>query len=506
VVGSKRLNFIAIMGIIQRQSIKYSAINFIGTLIGGLSILFLYPLDDALYGYANMLISMAYLLIPFASFGIGSVVIRFFREFKNESDNNGFLLFTLAITLATNLFFLLLYFIFKDAFYNMISFLKMDVNLLQENELVILFLVFLINLLSLFTAYISNYRRIVIPTLVQNLGYKIWLPIIFAFCYFGFISQSYFSFLIPLFYVISILILIYYLIKLGGWNLSWKPSFYKSKYKEVTKYLGYTGLTSLGSSLTFRLDSVMVSLMISLTSNGLYNKIYFMANTINIPYNSVTSIANPIISESIEDNNINHVEEIYKKSSTNLFLVGSYLYIIMIFCLPSLFQLSTRPDSFQGGLLIFIFLGAGKVFDLITSVNSAIIGFSKYYKYNLIFILLLGISNIFLNYFLIGKYGVIGAAAATMIALALFNIMKLLFIYIKFKIHPFSTSSLKIITLFGSIYFLLYFIDFQANPYYTILINGLVITVLAFFIAYKWNISPEANQYLDENLSKWKMK
>jgi O-antigen/teichoic acid export membrane protein len=231
-----------------------------------------------------------------------------------------------------------------------------------------------------------------------------------------------------------------------------------------------------------------------------------MANTINIPYNSVTSIANPIISESIEDNNINHVEEIYKKSSTNLFLVGSYLYIIMIFCLPSLFQLSTRPDSFQGGLLIFIFLGAGKVFDLITSVNSAIIGFSKYYKYNLIFILLLGISNIFLNYFLIGKYGVIGAAAATMIALALFNIMKLLFIYIKFKIHPFSTSSLKIITLFGSIYFLLYFIDFQANPYYTILINGLVITVLAFFIAYKWNISPEANQYLDENLSKWKMK
>jgi O-antigen/teichoic acid export membrane protein len=194
---------------------------------------------------------------------------------------------------------------------------------------------------------------------------------------------------------------------------------------------------------------------------------------------------------------MSHVEELYKKSSTNLFLVGAYLYTLMIFCLPSLFQISTRPDTFQGGLLIFIFLGAGKVIDLITSVNSAIIGFSKYYKYNLFFILFLGVANIFLNYYLIGKYGVIGAAAATMIALALFNILKLVFIYRKFKIHPFSFSTFKIMLLFVGLFILLFLINFQINPYLNIILNGLSITVLAAIVSYYWQISPEANLFLE---------
>ncbi len=494
------------MGVIRSQSLKFSSVNLVGTIIGGFSMLYIYSLDDKLYGFAQMLVSMAYLIIPFASFGISSVAIRFYREFKNQSDNNGFFSLLLSITLLTNVFFLILYFLFKHSFYQFVEYLEMDSQKLQDNEMIIMFLVVLINLCSLITAYTSNYRKIVVPTLVQQFGYKIYLPIIFLLAYYGVVNIQIFSFLIPIFYSATLVILLLYLRKVGGFNLSWNPAYYKTKMKSIKSYFLFSSLTSLGSSLTFRLDSVMIPLLLGYAPNGLYNKIYFMSNVIGIPTNSINQIANPIISESIKDNKLDEVESIYKKSSTNLFLLGSYVYLGMLFCLPSVFELSINPIAFEGGAMLFAVLGAGKLIDMLTSVNSAIISYSKYYRWNLGFILFLGLSNLFLNYFLINEYQVLGAAMATVIALVLFNILKLIFIYWKFKMHPFSFATIKIIVLFTLIFAIMKGVDFQSNPFLEIIVNGLIISIFAIPIAYYWRISDDANVLLDEALVRFKIK
>lgn len=110
------------MGIIQRQSIKFSLVNLVATLIGVVSIMYIYPKDDELYGYANMLVSMAYLLLPFASLGITGVVVRFFREFKDDANNRGFLSLVLFISLVSNLIFVLAFYLFKDSFMHLLIF------------------------------------------------------------------------------------------------------------------------------------------------------------------------------------------------------------------------------------------------------------------------------------------------------------------------------------------------------------------------------------------------
>lgn len=231
-----------------------------------------------------------------------------------------------------------------------------------------------------------------------------------------------------------------------------------------------------------------------------------MSNVIGIPTNSINQIANPIISESIKDNKLDEVESIYKKSSTNLFLLGSYVYLGMLFCLPSVFELSINPIAFEGGAMLFAVLGAGKLIDMLTSVNSAIISYSKYYRWNLGFILFLGLTNLFLNYFLIHEYQVLGAAMATVIALVLFNILKLIFIYWKFKMHPFSFATIKIITLFTLIFAIMKWVNFQSNPFLEIIVNGLIISTFAIPIAYYWRISDDANVLLDDALIRFKIK
>lgn len=493
------------MGVIRRQSLKFSLVNFAGTLIGALSILFVYPLNDELYGYANYLYSVATLFIPLASFGMSSLVIRYFREFKNNSDNNGLLSLVLVLSLALNVVFFLAYFVFKNMFYGALEAMNMDSSLLKDNEFVVLSLILLLNLLMVVGAFISNYKRIVVPTLVQTLGYKLYLPGVFLITYFGYVSVKHFSFLIPIFYLISLILLTIYLGKLGGFSLKWRPKVYRKKIGGMINYLMYSGLTGLGSSLIFKIDSVMVSMISGLASNGLYNRIFFMANVINIPTASITQISNPIISECIENDNWGEIEDIYRRSSSNLFLVGAYLFVLMMFCLPVIFGLSSNPESYKGAMQIFVFLGAAKLIDMVTSINSAIISFSKYYRVNLIFILLLGVLNIVLNYYLINAYGVQGAALASMISLFVFNLTKYFFIWAVFKIQPFTAATLKILGTFGVLFFTLFWLKLNINPVVDVLIYSTIISGIALGLVLFGNVSPDARSVVVKYMRKLKI-
>lgn len=493
------------MGVIRRQSLKYSLVNFVGTFIGALSILFIYPLDDEIYGYANYLYSVATLFIPLASFGMSNVVIRYFREFKNGSDNNGLLSLVFVLSGILNLLFFIIYFLFKEWFYSVLEFLNMNASLLKENELVFLSLILLLNLLMVVSAFIANYKRIVIPSLVQTMGYKFYLPVAFLLVYYGYISLQHFSYLIPVFYLGSLIVLSVYLFTLGGFSLRWKPEFYRKKIKGMFNYLMYTGLNGLGTSLVFRIDSVMVSLISGLASNGLYNRMFFMANVINIPTVSITQISNPIISECIENDNWGEIEDIYRRSSSNLFLVGAYLFVLMMFCLPVIFGLSSNPESYKGAMQIFVFLGAAKLIDMVTSINSAIISFSKYYRVNLIFILLLGVLNIILNYYLINAYGVQGAALASMISLFVFNLTKYFFIWAVFKIQPFTAATLKILGTFGVLFFALFWLKLNINPVVDVLIYSTIISGIALGLVLFGNVSPDARSVVVKYMRKLKI-
>ena len=82
------------MGIIQRQSIRQTFVNYLATGIGALSTLFIYPRAEAMYGLVLFMTGTATFLYPFASLGITSLVIRFFPVFEDRnSRHHGFLTF-----------------------------------------------------------------------------------------------------------------------------------------------------------------------------------------------------------------------------------------------------------------------------------------------------------------------------------------------------------------------------------------------------------------------------
>ncbi|NNE27780.1 MAG: oligosaccharide flippase family protein [Saprospiraceae bacterium] len=499
------------MGVIKRQGLKTILVNYVGVAIGALSVLFIYPLNDELYGFAQWVYSTIILLAPLASFGISSVVLKFYPVFKSKVDkaNHGFLNLILLIFSASYLVFLICWFAFKPFLLQGFEYLNMDGSAIVKHEWYLLALVYLLVAVMTATNHSANHLRIVVPNIVHQLGFKLLIPLIVLMSTLINITEQHMAFYILLFYGLVLLILTIYLKSIGALHFGKikRPS-NEFSFKSIFYFGGFSSLNSLGSSLAFRLDTIMIPFLENMLSNGYYNKIAFMSNTLEMPYRAINQIAAPIISKAWNDNDISELKTVYRKSSTNLFLVGAALFTLIWYVLDDLIAISIDPNSFPFARDIFLFLALGKLFDMLTSVNSQIIIYSKSYKYNLAFLLILGVSNIFLNYYLIRtlEYGIVGAAMATALSLFIFNFAKLVFIYFKFGLHPFSVSTLKTLLLLGLLILVYFYFPEIEVAIFALILKGIFVTLVFSLVTYYWNISKDINDTILNLISRLKSK
>jgi O-antigen/teichoic acid export membrane protein len=483
------------MGVIRRESIKSTSLSYIGVIVGSLSALLIYPLDSRAYGLAIFLYSSAFFLLPFSSFGITSAITKFFPHFKTKDSNhnNGFLFLVLSFGLIAYASFVIIFVLFKGAFFALLTKLGLGEVSLEENYILILLLLLAFLFMYVFMLFLNNYHKILVPQFFQNFLYKLFLPVAVLLHYLEYISESTFSILIVAFFAFVAFALIMYTVKLGYFNIKPSPKgFLTSSLKsEIRSYLTFSSLNVIGYALAFRIDMVMVAMMLGFSMNGTYGIIYTLALTIDIPNKSIIQIASPIISDSWQRKDIAEISNIYKKSSLNLISIGIYLFLMIWLCYDSLIELSTNTSALMEVKYVFFFLGLSKLVDMITGVNTQIIIFSKYYKANLIFILVLGMMNVIGNYILIGEFQVIGAAIATFASMCVYNIIKLLFIYIKIGLQPFSASILKILLIATTSCVLTFLFPSIVNPFANIILKSAIFSLLYLPTIYFLNVAPD---------------
>ena len=481
------------MGIIKRQGIKHSIVRYFGIALGALNIILLFPLflGDEKLGLITFIVQTAFLIHAFSLMGIGSVVIKFFPEFKNDDNyHNGLLSFALIWALVGFVIFLIGVLIFRPwiiSFYG-----QKSSEYLQYLPLVIP-LTFAISFFNLLKFYVYNFNRIVIPALFEQL-YKLIVPILAGLHYFELITFKWLMYGVLSYYFISFLGMLIYLHKLGQLKVAFDFTFFnKTLLKKIKNYAGYAILGSVGSMLALRIDTLMVASMIDLSSNGIYAVALFIASVIKVPGESVRSISGPIITANIADNNLLEVSNIYKKSSIVLWTIGLFLLLLIWLNLDSLFQIMPKGEIFAKGKYVVLILGAGILFDLLTSVNGEIINYSPYYRFNFYALLCLAVINIIANLLLIPEYKIIGAASATACSLTLFNVIKLVFIYLKYNMHPFSNKTIFVLLITLLIYGLLIFTVNISNPFLSVVIRSSLAILLFLPTVFYFNISEDLN-------------
>jgi len=503
------------MGVIQRQGFKSSIINYFSTFLGFFATIYIYPLDFSAKGIIEYITNLAILFAPYAQLGLFAIYFKYHPKFShNIGGFQNWVIRRVGLQLAL---FIAVYFIFRVPLAELLYELQINRNgNFLTYSFVIPLLVLLISTQSFLVMLCETNKRIVIPDIIRNVVQKIYFPLIVVAKVYLSLEVSTFIFLFLFYYFITIPLLLYYTTKerfLIPRN-SDKLNIDMELKKEMKSYNLFSILNDISSQLATRLDAVMVGSMIvnpalAMVQTGIYTSVMFMTNAMNIPATSILRVSNPLVAEQMANNEIAETSFLYKKTSITLLIIGLATFFILWFTFTDIFSLTKYSEQMVIGKYVFLYLAISKLFDMLTSINSFILVYSKHFKMNLVFVVILGILNVILNIVLIPIYGMEGAAIASLISLVSFNFLKLFWIKIKLNIHPFSWDTVKVLGIGAVSFLVLYFLPsgkYLANNYLNLGLKGIVIggTVLLTFALpiYFLKISKEINGLANKLLAK----
>jgi len=437
------------MGIVIRQSAKSVFLTYVGIGFGILNTLWLFPriLSEEQIGLVRTLINVAVLFSTFAALGAGNIPTKFFPYFKDiKKNHNGFLFFQLAVGAAGFLLFVILYLNLDFLFAAM--FRKNSPVLLKYFYQIIPFTLILI-FIAIFESYNVIQQNSIIPTFTREVLARVLLSIGLIALFFIRFDFDWFITLLIGSYGLMLLVLIFY--THSQKYLFVKPNAGVVKSNLFKSILIYEGLILMGNAsgvIINNVDSLMLSAYSGLKFTGIYTIAFFIATFIDIPKKSLSQVLVPLVSEASKENNVNKLEELYKKSSSTQLVIGGILFLLIWFNIDNIFKLIPHGDIYAQGKWVVFFIGIGKMFDMTLGINQEIVGTSKYYKIDLALYPLYGILAVGANIILIPKLGLVGAALATLLSVVIINSVRFFFLLFTLKIQPFTAGTVKTLLIF----------------------------------------------------------
>ncbi|MCS3529704.1 lipopolysaccharide biosynthesis protein [Chryseobacterium sp. JUb7] len=421
------------MSVVARQGFKYSIIGYIGFLLGTVSAIFIFPNDFEFYGKLRYILPSAEFLVPFVVMGISYSNVKFFHAVDKDGKKQNMLSLSLLAVFINFLIFTVVFFILPHIYP------KFKHSEAWKAKEIILPLVIILSFCAVFNKYISNYKRIVVSNIFDNLIPKI--ANLGAFClviYFSLSQNIAFAFFFGMF-ALMLFGYIYYTNKLEKINLDFSTDYFKKDgfWKEFFNYSFFGFLGTFGNYLA--INSLMIGEFMGMEENGIYAVLYALISLISIPQLGLFNVSAPIISKNLADGDMEGLDKFHKKTSLTLYFLGAVLFSCIMVGFPYLTQFMPKNGTMLREYEPVVWIwGSAVLLDLATGFNGNIISLSKYYKFNILVMLLLAGLTIGLNLYFIKNTDLklIGIALSTAISLTTYNVVKIIFNYIMFKVSP----------------------------------------------------------------------
>lgn len=506
------------MGVILRQSIKGTLVNYLGAFIGALTTLFVTTvvLTESQIGLTRALVSAGELFAGLAQLGTNSSIIRYYPFFKSERHrDHGFFFWTLLVPAVGCLLYSVVFVVFKDAICaRFVSKASQLVDFYNFTFLIGFFLLYM----AVFESNANVLMRIVVPKFFREVGLRLLQLVDYALFVFNVIDFKGFVIIFCFTYGIVTLLNFCYLVSLK--KISFRPDFRHITPGLRNGYLKYTAFTSthaIVNNLAPLLSTFMVSAKIGLASTGIYTIAMYIARVIEMPYRSLGAISAPLISQSMKEGNMQETNRLGKEVSLHQFMVALMLFFLLYTNIDLIFRILPNGDTYALGRAACLFLGLQFVCSTTLSIGFSVLGYSRYYYMFLCFSIILTLSSFFLNNWLIPLYDTSGAAAATLLANILY--FTLLSVFIGWKLHfrALTAKHLKVLLVMLAMTAVctLYKagmrrigLDTDTLPVPAALceavLRSAVLAGTAVWLVWKMKISLQANQLLESILNKLK--
>ncbi|WP_299536647.1 oligosaccharide flippase family protein [Ulvibacterium sp.] len=484
------------MGIVLRQSLSNTVITYVGFGIAAMNTLFLYTrfLTDEYYGLVTVILSTSAILMPLLAFGVPNTLVKFYSTFADRRNSDGFLSLMLLLPLLLILPLAVISFLAYDVIG---SFLSRENPMVREYVWYIFLIGMAMAYFEIFYAWAKVQMKSVFGNFMKEVFNRIVVMVLLVMVHFEFISVPVFLKALVALYMLRAILMKVYAYRLRMPKLSFN---FPSNTKSI---LYYSTLIILGGSaaiIILEIDKFMINQFVQIENVAYYGVAVYIATTIIVPSRSMHQITYPITAELLTKNDRAGLKSLYQKSSLTLFIISGLLFLLIILNLNDLYLL--LPEEYRNGFIIVFFVGLAKVYDSVLGNNNSILYNSEYYRSLLAMGVLLALSIIVFNLWLIPTYGIEGAAFGTFLAICLYNTIKLFYVRLKFNMLPFTRETLKVLVFLLFMGLVFYYVQFSFHPIINIVLKGVLITAIYTVGLYWFKLSEDVFNLISKILGK----
>ncbi|PID88063.1 MAG: hypothetical protein CSB06_02255 [Bacteroidia bacterium] len=488
------------MGVIAKQSIKGTVYTYAGAVLGFVNTGLLMPkfLETNQVGLINLLVALTLLFANFANLGMGSVNVRIFPFFRDEKEqHHGIMMLGAGVVLAGIFLSLIVFFClqgyFKSASYDSSGLLSRYI--------------FYVPVLFFLTSYIfffSSYFRALFDALTDIFLREFLVRLLTFFALLAYIFHGVdfkgFVLLYVLAYTSPLPIMLFILKKSGQLYFRLPDKKYWHIHKKEIFKVAFWGIVAGFSGMAVaNIDKTMVTGFLGLEATGVYSVCFYFGVLIIMPARALSGISAIVVAEAWSKNDREVIRRVYKKSTVNLFLVGSLLYVGILINLDNIFLIIPKYASGRG---VIIFIGAGYLFQMLGGMAGVILSTSAYYRVSSWMMLAMILLVTFSNLVFIPRLGLVGAAWASLASIILVNVFLFLFLYVKFKLQPYNYKHLLIVALMAFSLLINQLLPQLEFYLLDIFVRSSIIVIIYISVAYIFKISEDACRIFDVFLNK----
>ena len=437
------------MGIVQRNSITITILSYLGILIGYVNKILLLTnfLTEEQVGLVNILTGLAVLYAQFSALGINFSVVKFFPFFRTpDRRDNGFFFWSALGVGAGFVVFTVLFLAFREP---VMAYYSKESPLLSEHYLMLIPLGLATLSYNFFSSWLQAFYKTVVTSFVNEILLRLLISIEISLYALRLITFEQFVVGYVLIYFVPAAILLVYMATIR--QTRFRPVPVTPRVRRLLSITAVYGLWQyLGGASMYIvpiIDQTMLAGICGLAEGGIYTTIIYMTSAMQMPYRSIVKVSTPVVTNLWKERDMEGMRKISRDASLMNLIAGCFLFVVIWVNLDNIFSL--MPESYASGRYVFLFLGLGWVVNMYVGLNSTILMTSKKYRYEFMLSILLVGLTVLTNALMIPRWGMNGAALATMISLLVFNVGHVAFVWKFYRIFSLSWRDV-LVALWGA--------------------------------------------------------
>jgi len=473
------------MSTIRRQSIVSSIVIYIGFVVGLFNI-YLFTkqgiFTDEQFGLYNAFIAIATTMMAFSNLAMPAYISKFFPYYHDHlpAKKNDLLTWALMVSTIGFLLVIVAGIVFKG--------LVIRKYVEHSPQIVIYYnWIFVLGygllIYTVLEAYGWQLHKPIVTNFLKEVQWRLFTTLIICLFVFGVIpNYDVFIKLFSFSYPAIAITLFLYLVFTKKVYLTFRISKVTRRFfKSILRLCSLVYAATLILIISQVFDSLVIGAVLTnaLAKLAVYSVAQNVASIIQAPQRGIIGASIGHLSKAWKNKNLETIQRIYQRSSINQLIFSCGLYVLIVVNFIDAVNAFHLKESYLNGFYVFLLLGATKIVDMGTGVNSQIIGTSTYWRFELISGIILLSVMLPLNYVLTKNYDIVGTASAGLISISIYNLVRIIFLWRKFKLFPFNSKTVYTILFAATCFAICYFLFRNSHGF-----GGLVLRSVFFCILY----------------------